>query len=84
MVRGNAKALAQAKSLAKKDSQKQAKSDLKLRGAALKVSCPICKANMINHHQLKMHYDSKHPEGNVSTASGGVSAREERPEGPSA
>ena len=61
MVRGNAKALAQAKSLAKKDSQKQAKSDLKLRGAALKVSCPICKANMINHHQLKMHYDSKHP-----------------------
>lgn len=61
MVRGNAKALAQAKNLAKKDSQKQAKSDLKLRGAALKTSCPICKANMINHHQLKAHYDSKHP-----------------------
>ena len=61
MVRGNAKALAQAKNLAKKDAAKTAKSDLKLRGAALKATCPICKANMINHHQLKAHYESKHP-----------------------
>jgi len=61
MVRGNAKALAQAKNLAKKDAAKTAKSDLKLRGAALKATCPICKANMINHHQLIAHYESKHP-----------------------
>jgi hypothetical protein len=61
MVRGNQKAMAQAKNLAKKDAQKAPKSDLKLRAAALKVVCPLCKAQMINHVQLKTHYDSKHP-----------------------
>tara|TARA_B110000977_G_scaffold169595_1_gene219653 strand:- start:7038 stop:7253 length:216 start_codon:yes stop_codon:yes gene_type:complete len=61
MVRGNQKNLAQAKNQAKKDAKGSAKSDLKLRGAALKVTCAICKSPMINHHQLKLHYDSKHP-----------------------
>jgi|TARA_B100001758_G_C18266052_1_gene533654 hypothetical protein len=61
MVRGNAKALAQAKNEKKAASKKEAKSDLKARGAALKVECGICKAPMINYHQLKQHYDSKHP-----------------------
>ena len=42
-------------------AKKEAKSDLKARGAALKVECGICKAPMINYHQLKQHYDSKHP-----------------------
>ena len=61
MVRGNAKALAQAKNEKKAASKKEAKSDLKARGAALKVECGICKAPMINYHQLRQHYDSKHP-----------------------
>lgn len=61
MVRGNAKALAQAKNEKKAASKKEAKSDLKARGAALKVECGICKAPMINYHQLKQHYESKHP-----------------------
>lgn len=28
---------------------------------ALKVTCPLCKLQLINHHQLKDHYGSKHP-----------------------
>ena len=61
MVRGNAKALAQAKNQAKKDSKKEAKSDLGARAAALKTTCPICKSPMINYKQLQAHYESKHP-----------------------
>ena len=61
MVRGNQKNLAQAKNQAKKDAKGSAKSDLKLRGAALKVTCAICKSPMINYTQLKQHYESKHP-----------------------
>ena len=61
MVRGNQKILAQAKTQAKKDSKGCAKSDLKLRAAANKVVCLGCKSPMVSHHQLKEHYDSKHP-----------------------
>ena len=61
MVRGNAKALAQEKAAKKAASKKEAKSDIGARAAALKQTCPICKASMINHKQLVMHYDSKHP-----------------------
>lgn len=60
-MRGNAKALAQEKNAKKAASKKEAKSDIGLRAAALKTECPICKAQMINWKQLKMHYDSKHP-----------------------
>ena len=61
MVRGNAKALAQEKNAKKAASKKEAKSDIGARAAALKQTCPICKASMINHKQLVMHYESKHP-----------------------
>ena len=61
MVRGNAKALAQAKNQAKKANKKEAKSDLGARAAALKTTCPICKSPMINYKQLQAHYESKHP-----------------------
>ena len=61
MVRGNAKALAQAKNQAKKDGKKEAKSDLSARAAALKTACPIRKTPMINYKQLQAHYASKHP-----------------------
>jgi hypothetical protein len=61
MVRGNQKATAQAKAQAKADSKKTGKSDLKARGAALKITCDVCKSPMINYTQLKQHYESKHP-----------------------
>ena len=51
----------QAKAQAKADSKKTGKSDLKARGAALKITCDVCKSPMINYTQLKQHYESKHP-----------------------
>ncbi|OUS46856.1 hypothetical protein BE221DRAFT_72923 [Ostreococcus tauri] len=69
MVRGAAKAIAQERN-AKKHSGKDKKCHIRLRsprseigaGAkALKVTCPMCKLQLINHHQLKDHYASKHP-----------------------
>ena len=60
MVRGNQKATAQAKAQAKADSKKTGKSDLKARGAVLKITCDVCKSPMINYTQLKQHCESKH------------------------
>jgi transposase-like protein len=67
MVRGNAKALAQENNRKKLESKKEAKNDATgaLKKAALKQTCPVCKASMINRHQLVMHYESKHPKETV-------------------
>ncbi|PWN43163.1 hypothetical protein IE81DRAFT_322674 [Ceraceosorus guamensis] len=61
MVRGAAKAQAQAKNQAKANSSKEAKSQLDSRGAALKFACKVCKAPAPSYKTLLIHYDSKHP-----------------------
>jgi len=60
MVRGAAKAAAQERN-AKKHAVKQKGSELGLGAKALKVSCPICRQQLVDRHQLLQHYDSKHP-----------------------
>ena len=52
---------AQAKNAAKADGKSNAKSDIKARSAALKVTWPNCKAQMLTHAQLVTHYEAKHP-----------------------
>lgn len=59
MVRGKAKADAQAKKQAKMEKLKKGGSQLEHRVA--KAICPVCKATMANANDLKTHFESKHP-----------------------
>ncbi|KAL5793076.1 hypothetical protein ACOSP7_001670 [Xanthoceras sorbifolium] len=59
MTRGKQKIEAQKRNAEK--NQKAKGSQLEARAVALKVSCPICKAQLANQNQLADHYSSKHP-----------------------
>ncbi|KAK0590587.1 hypothetical protein LWI29_029139 [Acer saccharum] len=59
MTRGKQKIEAQKKNAEK--NQKSKGSQFEARAVALKVSCPICKAQLANQNQLNDHYSSKHP-----------------------
>ena len=48
----------------------ECKPPIKARSAALKVTCPNCKAQMLTRAQLVTHYGAKHPKGNVLAAAG--------------
>ncbi|PWN89791.1 hypothetical protein FA10DRAFT_285509 [Acaromyces ingoldii] len=65
MVRGAAKAQAQAKNAAKQEAAKGGKSQLKDREKALKFICPQCKAPSPHYNTLKTHMESKHPKADV-------------------
>ncbi|KAK8614343.1 hypothetical protein V6N13_138260 [Hibiscus sabdariffa] len=59
MTRGKQKIDAQKRNAEK--NQKAKGSQLEARAVALKVTCPICKAQLANEKQLGDHYGSKHP-----------------------
>lgn len=63
MVRGKAKADAQAKNQAKAERSKKAGTQLVHRIA--KAICPICKASMANPNDLRSHFESKHPKSEL-------------------
>ncbi|KAG5541182.1 hypothetical protein RHGRI_021141 [Rhododendron griersonianum] len=62
MTRGKQKIEAQRRNEEK--NQKSKGSQFEARAVALKVSCPICKAQLANQNQLVDHYASKHPREN--------------------
>ncbi|KAL6180904.1 PREDICTED: zinc finger protein 706-like [Fragaria vesca subsp. vesca] len=59
MTRGKQKIEAQRKNAER--NQKPKGSQFEARAVALKISCPICKAQLANAKQLADHYASKHP-----------------------
>ena len=61
MVRGHAKADAQARAAKKAESSKKAGSQRGQAERAMNTQCPICKQQMPTPKQLKDHYDSRHP-----------------------
>ncbi|CAH7677118.1 At2g23090 like protein [Phakopsora pachyrhizi] len=63
MVRGHAKAQAQARNAAKQGNKKG--SQLEAQQAVTKVGCPICKVPTPSYKLLTTHYDSKHPKETV-------------------
>ncbi|PWO00642.1 hypothetical protein FA09DRAFT_327379 [Tilletiopsis washingtonensis] len=63
MVRGAAKAQAQAK--AAKNAPKEAKSTIPGRAAALKLTCHICRTPAPSYKTLVIHYEAKHPKETV-------------------
>ncbi|KAK3183453.1 hypothetical protein Dsin_030739 [Dipteronia sinensis] len=67
MTRGKQKIEAQKKNAEK--NQKSKGSQFEARAVALKVSCPICKAQLANQNQLNDHYSSKHPKENAPAES---------------
>lgn len=50
-------------------NQKPKGSQIEARAVALKVSCPICKAQLANQNQIGDHYASKHPKEKPPTES---------------
>lgn len=65
MVRGHAKAQAQAKNAAKQTNQKG--SQLSAQQAVTKVGCSICKAPTPSYKLLVTHYEAKHPKEQIPT-----------------
>jgi hypothetical protein len=60
MVRGHAKADAQAKNAKKNDDAKKKGSQLDAQKKGTNMTCPQCKAPFPNYKVFQQHWDSKH------------------------
>jgi|TARA_B110000879_G_C10948944_1_gene422831 hypothetical protein len=67
MARGMQKAISKEKAAAKSaKGPQQGKSQLgDARQNSFKAPCAICKQPLVDYHQLKEHYDKKHPKEQV-------------------
>ena len=67
MARGMQKQLSKDKAAAKKaGGPQQGKSQLgSARANSFKAPCAICKQPLVDYHQLKEHYEKKHPKETV-------------------